>query len=161
MDIRKSYGLDTIINARGTFTPLGVSRSSPMVRAAVSQALGDYLSVDQMQAAASRALSDYCGAEAGTIVHCAAGGITLAIAACMTGSDPAWVARLPDAQGLSRRVILPTGHAVNYGHPIEQAIRLAGALPVLVGFESACASKDMDEALGEGAPAACFSCRRG
>ncbi len=127
-----------IINARGPYTPLGVSRSPKPVASAVFQALLDFADISALQDEASIVLSNYAGSGAGTVVHCAAAGITLAIAAAMTGSDPDRIAALPYTAGLRHRVVLPAGHAVNYGHPIEQAIRLSGARPVLVGDEVSC-----------------------
>lgn len=120
-----------LINARGTFTPLGVSRSSPIVADAVARALSDFVVMEDLQAEAGRRIAGWSGAEAGAVTHCAAASITLAVAAAMTGTDAAAIAALPDVRGLRHRVVLPAGHAVNYGQPIEQAIRLAGATPVL------------------------------
>ena len=127
-----------IINARGPFTPLGVSRSPEPVAAAVARPLQSFADISNLQERASTALSAHAGSEAGTVVHCAAAGITLAVAATMTGSDPDSVAALPATTGLRNRVVLPAGHAVNYGHPLEQAIRLAGATPVFAGETSSC-----------------------
>jgi L-seryl-tRNA(Ser) seleniumtransferase len=44
-------------------------------------------------------------------------------------------------------VVLPAGHAVNYGHSILQDLRLSGALPVLVGTEEKCSLMDIETAL--------------
>ena len=147
MSIRARYQLSNVINARGTFTPLGVSRSSPEVAAAVADALSDYFIIDELQLAARKALAEQTGAEAGAVVHCSAAGITLAVAACMTGTSAERIAALPDATGMSNRVVLPAGHAVNYGQPILQAIRLAGAAPVLAGSEAHCGLSDIEDAL--------------
>lgn len=115
-----------LINARGPFTPLGVSRSTEPVVYAVANALRDFADISAIQEAANSALSNHAGSEAGTVVHCAAAGITLAVAAAMTGTEPNHIAALPNTKGLRSRVILPLSHAVNYGQPVEQAIRLAG-----------------------------------
>jgi len=121
-----------MINARGPFTPLGVSRSPAEVREAVAEALGGFAVIEDLQAAASEHLARVSGAEAGTIVHCAAAGITLAVAGFMTSGDPAKAARLPDPVGMRSIVLLPTRHEVNFGQPVSQAIRLAGATPVFL-----------------------------
>ena len=136
-------GEGKLINARGPFTPLGVSRSSESVVSAVSNALRDFADISALQDSANSALSDYAACEAGTVVHCAAAGITLAVAAAMTRSDPNLIAALPDTNGLRNRVILPLSHAVNYGQPIEQAIKLAGATPVIVGSKASCTVCDI------------------
>lgn len=136
--LRRSYGLKRLINAAGSFTPAGVSRSSPAVRDAVSAALSDFYIIEELQQRAGAAVAEWAGAEAAAVTHCAAAGITLAIAAAIAGADPRRVAALPDTVGLPVRVVLPAGHAVNYGHPVTQDIRLAGGIPALAGTEEAC-----------------------
>lgn len=147
MDLHAKYGLTSVINARGPFTPLGVSRSGGAVAAAVAEALSGFFVMEELQAAADRALARFAGAEAGTVVHCTASAITLAVAASMTGSSPERIAALPDTTDMPATVLLPAGHAVNYGHPIEQAVRLAGATPVPVGTEAACTLADLEAGL--------------
>jgi L-seryl-tRNA(Ser) seleniumtransferase len=147
MSIHELYGLTQVINARGTFTPLGVSRSSPQVGKAVAAALGDFFVIDELLAALSRQVAEATGAEAATVTHCAAAGITLAVAAAMTGSDPRRIAALPDGTGMATRVVIPAGHAVDYGHPIQTDVRLAGATPVLAGSDEACGIGDIESAL--------------
>lgn len=137
----------SLINARGTFTPLGVSRSSPAVVAAVGTALSDFVLMEELQAEAGRRIARHAGTEAGTVVHCAAAAITLAVAAAMTGHSPDLIAALPDVRGMPHRIVLPAGHAVNYGHPIEQAIRLAGATPIRAGSTDSCDTADLLGAL--------------
>jgi L-seryl-tRNA(Ser) seleniumtransferase len=145
--LHERFGLTRVINAAGTFTPVGVSRSSEAVARATAAALGDFFVIEELQAAADRALAKHAGADAGTVTHCAAAGITQAIAATMTGSDPERVAALPDSSGMADRVVIPAGHAVDYGHPILTDIRLAGATPVVAGNERGCSLADIESAL--------------
>ena len=51
----------------------------------------------------------------------------------MTGADLARIEQLPDTTGLKDEVVIQAGHMVDYGAPVEQAIRLAGAKVVPVG----------------------------
>ena len=147
MALYEQYKLSKVINARGTFTPVGVSRSPAAVCQAVAHALSGFFIIDELQAVACRKISELTGAEAGTVVHCTSAGITLSIAATMTGTTPEKIAKLPDSTGLPHRVILPAGHSVNYGHPITQDIRVAGATPVVVGNDNGCTEDDLREAL--------------
>lgn len=147
MSYRQRYGLSRVINARGTFTPLGVSRSPDAVGEAVAEALSDFFVIEELQGVASRQIADWSGAEAGTVVHCVAAAITVAVAAVMTGESQESVAALPDTAGMRNRVVLPACHAMNYGHPIEQAVRLAGAIPVLAGEPDNCLCSDIEEAI--------------
>jgi uncharacterized pyridoxal phosphate-dependent enzyme len=147
MALYEQYKLSNVINARGTFTPVGVSRSPAAVCQAVAHALSGFFIIDELQAVVCRKISEITGAEAGTVVHCTSAGITLSIAATMTGTAPEKIENLPDTTGLPHRVILPAGHSVNYGHPITQDIRLAGAAPVIVGTDNVCTEDDLGEAL--------------
>ncbi len=147
MSAHELYGLTRVINAHGTYTPLGVSRSTENVRRAVCEALSDFFVIEELQATASRVISELTGARAGAVVHCTSAGISLAVAATMTGLSIEMIRALPDTAGMSNRVILPAGHAVDYGHPIVQDIRLAGARPVLAGFEDACSIDQLEESM--------------
>ncbi|MFB7741168.1 MULTISPECIES: aminotransferase class V-fold PLP-dependent enzyme [unclassified Streptomyces] len=147
MGLHSTYGLTRIINARGPYTPLGVSRSEDGVTAAVAAALSEFVVMEELQDVADRALARFAGAEAGTVVHCTASAITLAVAATMTGESAERIAALPDTTGMPRAVVLPAGHAVDYGHPITQAVRLAGAVPVTVGTDETYTLEDLEAGL--------------
>ncbi len=149
MTLHDRFGLTKVINLRGTFTPLGVSRSSPPVGEAVASSLQDYFVIDELQELASRHIADLTGSEAGAITHCVAAGITLSIAASMTGTSPDRIAALPDPAGMPYRAVLPANHAVNYGHSILQAIRLAGAKPVLAGSDDESLLDDIEKQLDQ------------
>jgi uncharacterized pyridoxal phosphate-dependent enzyme len=147
MTLHDRYGLSPVINAAGSFTPVGVSRSSDGVAQAAGEALTQFFIINELQDKLSATVAHFTGAEAATAVHCAAAGITLSIAAVMTGTNPARIAALPAADGMHNRVVLPASHAVNYGHPIEQDIRLAGAAPVFAGSPDKCARDDIRTAI--------------
>ena len=82
---------------------------------------------------ASQVIARVTGAEAGFVTACAAAGITLGVAACMTGTDPAKIAQLPDAVGMKDEVLIQLGQCVDYGAPVTQGIRLAGARVKMIG----------------------------
>jgi L-seryl-tRNA(Ser) seleniumtransferase len=149
MSLHDRYGLTRVINAAGTFTPLGVSRSARHTADTVAASLSEFFVIDELQDRASEALARATGAEAGTITHCAASAITLAVAASMTGASPERIAALPDTSGMPDRVVIPAGHTVNYGHPILQDIRLAGATAVIAGAETGCDIADIEKALAD------------
>jgi uncharacterized pyridoxal phosphate-dependent enzyme len=155
MSIHERYRLSVVINAKGTYTPLGVSRSSDGVAAAVAQALPEFFVMDELGDRASEAIAQVTGAQAGAVVHCTAAGITLSVAATMTGGDPRRIAALPDTTDLHHRVVLPACHVVNYGHTNLQGIRLAGAQVDLAGDESRCSIRDLEEGL-DGPDIACL-----
>ncbi|GAB3822783.1 aminotransferase class V-fold PLP-dependent enzyme [Kribbella italica] len=147
MSIHERHRLSVVVNARGTFTPLGVSRSSAAVASAVAEALPEFFVMDELGDRASDAIAHATGAQAGTVVHCTSAAITLAVAACMAGTDPRRIAALPDARDMHNRVVLPAVHVVDYGQSNLQAIRLAGAQVTLAGDEKRCRLEDLDEEL--------------
>jgi len=149
LKLHQDYDHHKIINARGVFTPLGVSRSPKEVADAVSFALQHYFVIDDLLNIADDALGRFSGQEAGTITHCAAAAITLSVAAAMSGETPDNIARLPDTTGMPNQVVIQAGHLVNYGHPISQAIRLSGAGILTAGTERNCNREQLAQALSE------------
>ncbi len=132
-DPRSHLGLRPVVNVSGTMTSLGASTVGAQVIEAVTPILSQFVEIDDLQRKASAAIARHCGAEAGCVTACASSGITLAIAGTMTGADFARIERLPDTTGMKNEVVIQLGHLVNYGAPIDQAIRLSGAKVVPVG----------------------------
>jgi D-glucosaminate-6-phosphate ammonia-lyase len=132
-DIRQRLGLRPIINVSGTMTALGASIVVPEAVQAVGEILPEFVEITDLQRKASAVIVRVTGAEAGCVTACASSGITLAVAACMTGADLGRIEQLPDTTGMKHEVVLQLGHMVGYGAPVEQAIRLAGASVVPVG----------------------------
>lgn len=151
MSLHDRYQLTKVVNAAGTLTPLGVSRSSTGVAAATAQALQHFFLIDELQDRLSARVARMVPTEAACLTHCVSAGLTLSVAAAMTHGEPGRVAALPDTSALPDRVVLPAIHAVDYGHPIEQDVRLAGASVILAGVDGACTLEDVREALaGDG-----------
>ena len=149
MDLKAKYGLNEVINARGTFTPLGVSRSSDHVAGVTGEALKQYFDIEELQAKAGEIIARHCGAQYATITNCASAAITLCVAATVTGSDLTKIQALPDTGSLNNKVVIAAGHCVNYGHSIEQDIRLAGCIPIIVGDASGCTIEELNTALSQ------------
>lgn len=154
MDLYEKYQLRRVINACGKMTHLSGAIVLPEIRKAAAEAMGRFFVLDELQAAAGRVIADATGAESGCVTACTAAGISLSVAACMTGTDLGKVLQLPDSSGMPNRVIIQKGHCVNYGAPITQAIRLAGATPVEVGTINGCLPELIRHELDKGSVAA-------
>ncbi|MCG8562027.1 MAG: beta-eliminating lyase-related protein [Hyphomicrobiales bacterium] len=154
MTLFEDYGLHELINARGVFTPLGVSRTPEPIIEAVAEALRHFFDMAELQEATGRTIAEIAGCEWGAVTNCAAASITISVAAVMAGTDAEKIARLPDTTGMADRVVIQAGHLVDYGQPIEQAIRLAGAEPVVAGTAERCTPQDLETALKSGNVAA-------
>lgn len=155
-DIRIRLGTEAVINLTGTLTTLGGISARPEAIAAAAEILGRGVDIVGLQAAASRTIAEIMGTEAGFVSACSAAGICMAIAGAMTGDDMAAVERLPDTTGLRNEVVVQLGHLVNYGHPIEQDIRLTGARVVPVGAVNSATQGQLDGAIGPNTAAALY-----
>jgi D-glucosaminate-6-phosphate ammonia-lyase len=132
-DIRPALGLRRIINVSGTMTFLGASIVVPEAVEVVEGILSEFVELNDLHRKASQAIARATGAEAGCVTASCSAGITIAVAASITGADLARIEQLPDTAGMKDEVLIQTGHMVSYGAPIEQAIRIAGAKVVPVG----------------------------
>jgi L-seryl-tRNA(Ser) seleniumtransferase len=128
--VYERLGVRPIINAKGTATRLSGGRIAPEVLAAMAEAAGACVDMAELQAAASREIAAATGAEAGLVTAGAAAGLLLATAACVTGLDPAAMARLPDLTGLPDEVVVARSQRQFYDH----AVRTAGVRLVEVGL---------------------------
>lgn len=155
-DIRKQLNLRPVINVSGTMTSLGASIVVPQAVEAVSAILTEFVEMGDLHRRASAMIADLTGAEAGFITASCSAGITLAVAAAMTGPDLAAIERLPDTTGLKNEVMIQSGHMVSYGAPVEQAIRLAGAKVVPVGQATSAYAYQLAGAITERTAAALY-----
>jgi D-glucosaminate-6-phosphate ammonia-lyase len=145
-----------VINLSGPATIWGTSQSSPAVGEAVAHALAHHWDMAAVARWAGETIARWSGAEAGAVTNCSAAGITLTVAACMTGADPGRIAQLPDATGMPRDVVIARGHVVHYGASIEQMIRLAGATVHEIGSVNRTVESDLTHALGPDTAAAMY-----
>ncbi|MDX8479327.1 aminotransferase class V-fold PLP-dependent enzyme [Mesorhizobium sp. VK24D] len=155
--IRERLGLRPIINVSGTMTTLGASIIVPEAISAMAEIASQWVEMDDLQRAASTVVARLTGGETGFITACCASGITMAIAGAMTGTNLLAIERLPDdTEGLKSEVVIQLGHIVNYGAPIDQSIRLAGAKVVPAGTVSVTQDFHVREAINERTAAALY-----
>ncbi len=125
-----SLGVRAIINAAGTLTRLSGSVMAPETTAAMVEASGSFVRIDELQAAASRKIAEHTSAEAALVTAGAAAGLTLAAAACIARLDFAAMDLLPATEGMASEIIVPRSHRNGYDH----ALRAAGARLIEVGI---------------------------
>jgi uncharacterized pyridoxal phosphate-dependent enzyme len=154
MDLFEKHKLTPVINACGKMTSLSGAIVLPQIAEVASESLGRFFILDEIQGLAGKQIADATGAESGCVTACTAAGIALSVAACMTGKSLPRVLQLPDATGMHRRVLIQKGHCINYGNPITQSIRLAGAEAVEVGAVNQCTEEELRHELDRGEVAA-------
>jgi D-glucosaminate-6-phosphate ammonia-lyase len=146
-DIRDALSLRKIINAAGPVSVLGGGAPGAAATAAALAILPHAVEIAQLHAIASRQIAQAFGCEAGCVAACSAAGITIAVAAAITGLDRERVVRLPDTGGRKHRVVMQRGHDCNFGAQVSQMIRLAGAALDLIGTTERCSVDDLRRSL--------------
>ena len=148
--IRERLGPRPIINVSGTMTTLGASIIVPEAISAMAEIASQWVEMDDLQRAASTVIARLTGGEAGFITACCASGITMAIAGTMTGTNLLAIERLPDnTEGLKSEVVIQLGHIVNYGAPVDQSVRVAGAKVIPAGTVSVTQDYHVRDAINE------------
>ena len=122
-------GVSPIINAAGSITRLGGTRTRPETLALMEQAARVMVNIDELNRAAGKEVARIIGAEAGFVCSGAAGGLLLQAAACIAGNDPVKMRQLPNTDGLKNEIVIHTMHRF----PYDQAYRAAGARMVEFG----------------------------
>ncbi|MCY4061291.1 MAG: aminotransferase class V-fold PLP-dependent enzyme [Chloroflexi bacterium] len=130
MGIYQELGLQDVIVATGNFTELGGSLMPAEVTEAMREAARSFVSIPALHERAGQVIADVTGAEAGYVTSGAAAGLVLATAACMTGSNPAAIHKLPDTDGLKNTIVIHKAHSNHY----NRMFRLAGAKVKEVGY---------------------------
>ncbi len=122
-------GVTPIINASGSVTRYGGTRTRPEVLEQMAHTARVMVNIDELNQKAGEEIARLTGAEAGLVCSGAAGGLLLQAAACIAGSDPVKMRQLPDTKGMKNEIIIQTMHRF----PYDQAYRAAGATLVEVG----------------------------
>lgn len=121
-DVYRKVGVRPLINARGTFTIITGSQTLPQVKAAMDEASRAYVQMDELMAGVSQRLAELTEAPWGIITAGCCAALTATTAACIAGSNPERMQRLPNLTGLKNEVIIPHYSRNVYDH----AIRMLG-----------------------------------
>jgi L-seryl-tRNA(Ser) seleniumtransferase len=122
-------GVKAIIHGMGTTTRYGGTMMHPEVMQSMVEASQCLVDMDELNRKAGAVIARATGAEAGMVCAGSAAGLLLQAAACMTGTDPAKIFRLPDTTGMKNEIVIHKAHRFHY----DQAYRAAGAKLVEVG----------------------------
>jgi L-seryl-tRNA(Ser) seleniumtransferase len=145
-------GVRRIINGVGLVTRYGGSVMPPEVVEAMAEASRSYVDLDELQRKAGDVIARSTGAEAGYVCAGAAAGLILATAACVAGTNPAKIRRLPDTTGMQNEVIMHKSQRNGYDH----SIRSVGVRIVEIGFANATAPWELDAAIGPATAAVAY-----
>lgn len=143
-----------IINAAGSITRLGGTRTRPETLELMSRAARVMVNIEDLNRAAGREVARIVGAEAGFVCSGAAGGLLLQAAACIAGNDPVRMRQLPDTTGLKNEIVIHTMHRF----PYDQAYRAAGAKMVEFGDYLYAHPWQLEGAINERTAAVAYLC---
>ena len=152
--VYRRLGVTPIINASGSVTRYGGTRTRPEVLEQMAGTARVMVNIDELNEKAGEEIARLTGAEAGLVCSGAAGGLLLQAAACIAGSDPVRMRRLPDTQGMKNEIIIHTMHRF----PYDQAYRAAGARLVPVGDYLFSHPWELEGAINEHTAAVAYLC---
>ena len=157
LDASQAYqrlGVNPVINAAGSVTKYGGTRTRPEVLEVMTGAAQIMVNVEELNRKAGEEIARLTGAEAGFVCSGAAGGLVLQAAACIAGKDPVKMRQLPDTTGMKDEFIIQNMHRF----PYEQAYRAGGAKLVEIGDSRYSHPWELEGAIGENTAAVAFLC---
>ncbi|MBT97416.1 MAG: L-seryl-tRNA selenium transferase [Dehalococcoidia bacterium] len=157
MDAMQAYqrlGVKPVINAAGSITKFGGTRTRPEVLELMTGAARIMVNVDELNRKAGEEIARLTGAEAGFVCSGAAGGLVLQAAACIAGKDPVKMRQLPDTTGMKDEIIIQNMHRF----PYEQAFRSGGGKLVEIGDSRYSHPWELEGAISENTAAVAFLC---
>jgi len=139
-------GVRPVINATGgNRTLLGGSMLSPKVGQAMQEANRYYVDMKELLDRTGEIIAELLGTEAAHVTPGCCAALALGTAACMAGSDPEKVERLPDVTGMRHEVIVQKSLRSKY----DRCVTVPGAKLVEVGDESGTSRQEIAAAIGE------------
>jgi L-seryl-tRNA(Ser) seleniumtransferase len=152
VEVYRRLGVRPVINVRGMNTMASGSLLPKPVLAAMAEAASAFVDMAELNLRAGEHVARLLGVPAAHVTSGSAGGLLLAAAACIAGTDPDRTKRLPDTTGMRNELIIQRCHRIQY----DQALRTAGARLVEVGDAERCAPEDVARAVSERTAALVF-----
>ena len=118
-DVYTRIGVRPFINCTATLTINGGSLTFPEVIAAMEQAAHFHVDLDELMERTSARLAELLHVEWALVTAGTAAALTHATAACLVGTDPEKIQRLPNLEGLKDEVIVPRESRNAYDHAIR------------------------------------------
>lgn len=144
MDIYEKYNLKHVINADGKMTILGVSKVSDDVVSAQKLGAQNFFEMSDLLVQTGKYLAKLVGSEDALVVNSASAGIAETIAGIIGQGSMYHVYHPYTDRIFKREVILPMGHDVDYGAPVDVMLDLAGAEMVPAGYANMCTPEHLE-----------------
>ena len=118
-EVYTRLGVRPFINCTATLTINGGSLMLPEVIAAMEQAAHFHVDLNELMEKVGDRLAELLQVEWGIVTAGAAAALTHATAACLAGTDPEKIQRLPNLAGLKNEVIIPRESRNVYDHAVR------------------------------------------
>ena len=151
-DFYAKLGVRPVINAWGVATELGGWTPSPVVVQAMEEAGKHQVEMVDLLERSGDFIADLLGVEAAYVTSGAAAGQALGVAACMAGSDPGKIARLPDTEGMKNEVLIQKRNRYMF----DRCFTLTGAKIAEAGDEEGTTPEQLDQAIGPNTAAVAY-----
>ncbi|PHM44784.1 L-seryl-tRNA selenium transferase [Xenorhabdus mauleonii] len=138
--LNEKYQLRQVINAAGRLTILGVSTPSEPVINQITEGLKHYFEMDDLIEKTGDHIAGLLDTESAVVVSCASAGIAQSVAAVICQDNGERLLNPYSEASIPREIILPKGHNVNFGAPVETMITLGGGKVVEAGFANECSA---------------------
>ncbi len=138
-------GVRRVITARTRQTVFGGSKLRPEIWAAMREANAVQVDMNELHAKAGGRIAEMTRNEAAYVTSGSAAGLALCAAACITGTNPALMDKLPFTDGLRNEIVI---HRFQRNH-YDINIRQAGARLVEIGSHRQTHPWELEEAIGE------------
>jgi L-seryl-tRNA(Ser) seleniumtransferase len=143
------FGLKEVINASGKMTILGASKVSESVLAAQRFGGEHFFEMSDLLIQTGAYLAELLKVEDAQIVSSASAGIAQSVAAVI-GEGSLYHAYHPYTTRITKReILLPKGHNVDYGTPVEVMVSQGGGHVIEAGYANGCSSEQMEMMITE------------
>lgn len=145
MDYYNKYGLKKVINASGKMTILGVSKYADEAIEAQKFGGENFFEISELEEKVGQYIAQLIHVEDSQIVSSASAGIALSIAGII-GQGSSYHLYHPYSEKITKReIIIPKGHNVDYGTPVEIMIEVGGGKIIEAGYANMCTSDHIEE----------------
>jgi L-seryl-tRNA(Ser) seleniumtransferase len=112
---------------------------------AMISASKSFVVIDELNRAVGKKIAEITGAEDGYVTAGSAAAMLLAVAACIAGTDPVKIRKLPNSEGMANEVVIHRMQRIGY----DQMFRAAGGRFVEIGMPRRTEEWELEDAIGE------------
>lgn len=133
-----------VINASGKMSILGTSIISDEVVTGMAYGAQNFFVMEEYLEQLEEKIAENMQFPASKIVASAASGLVVAVAASIGKDDFAYYQQ-PYNTDLPNEIILPKGHNINFGAPIETLVSMGGGKLIEAGFSNECSVQQIEQ----------------